>query len=321
METIEIREKLILDDESIEIRYKGVPLREDSNENDIRHTIKNFIDNHRHDNMLENVTILRTILRDYKEESLDVYFCNRKCSEAVRYDKLGNVNSFGFIKEIKEGSSYKYKITYDSILGLQLNYHNEIYDCDYLEKCSFDLSNLMKSISNLSSAGPIVINDTDKELIEIYKLFYKENPNFMKKDVNIRVQTMMSILAGFGITLDCDYAFSLMGKEKMPLSLGLMQMVQKLYPLGEVMEICDNIKLKDESREIIGIVGDSIRELIHDDDMDDALITISKVIYASRYNLSSKADINEIAKFTNRGLDEVKTSVQLVKKIEKRLDK
>ena len=87
------------------------------------------------------------------------------------------------------------------------------------------------------------------------------------------------------------------------------------------MEICDNIKLKDESREIIGIVGDSIRELIHDDDMDDALITISKVIYASRYNLSSKADINEIAKFTNRGLDEVKTSVQLVKKIEKRLDK
>ena len=294
METIEIREKLILDDESIEIRYKGVPLREDSNENEIRHTIKNFIDNHRHDNMLENVTILRTILRDYKEESLDVYFCNRKCSEAVRYDKLGNVNSFGFIKEIKEGSSYKYKITYDSILGLQLNYHNEIYDCDYLEKCSFDLSNLMKSISNLSSAGPIVINDTDKELIEIYKLFYKENPNFMKKDVNIRVQTMMSILAGFGITLDCDYAFSLMGKEKMPLSLGLMQMVQKLYPLGEVM---------------------------HDDDMDDALITISKVIYASRYNLSSKADINEIAKFTNRGLDEVKTSVQLVKKIEKRLDK
>ena len=321
METVRFSETLNFDDGSIEIKYEGVPLRKDIDVEEVRRMIRDFLDNHRHDNMLENVTILRTILRDYKEESLDVYFCNRKCSEAVRYDKLGNVNSFGFIKEIKEGSSYKYKITYDSILGLQLNYHNGIYDCDYLEKCSFDLSNLMKSISNLSSAGPIVINDTDKELIEIYKLFYKENPNFMKKDVNIRVQTMMSILAGFGITLDCDYAFSLMGKEKMPLSLGLMQMVQKLYPLGEVMEICDNIKLKDESREIIGIVGDSIRELIHDDDMDDALITISKVIYASRYNLSSKADINEIAKFTNRGLDEVKTSVQLVKKIEKRLDK
>ncbi len=81
-------------------------------------------------------------------------------------------------------------------------------------------------------------------------------------------------------------------------------------------------KLSEEPKNIIKIVGDTVSEAICDEeDKNEALITISKVIYARRYNLSSKADINEIAGFTNRGLDEVKTSVQLVKKIEKRLDK
>ncbi len=40
-----------------------------------------------------------------------------------------------------------------------------------------------------------------KVLIEIYKLFYNENPDFSLSNTSIKVQTMMSILAQFGITL------------------------------------------------------------------------------------------------------------------------
>lgn len=119
----------------------------------------------------------------------------------------------------------------------------------------------------------------------MYKLFYKENPDFSSKDINVKVQTMMSILAEFGITLDFDYAFCLWAKVKMPVSSKIEEMVQKMYPLGLVSEVKDNVKLAEEPRKIIEVVGDSIRDEISDeDDMKEALITISKVIHASRYN-------------------------------------
>ena len=319
METVRFSETLNFDDGSIEIKYKGVSLREDSNESEVRRMLRDFVDNHKHDDMLENVTILRTIFRDYMEESLDVYFCDKNGKEAVRYDNVCGVNGFGFIKEVKSDASCKYKIKYDSVSGLEIKWFNEAGN---IKKYSDDLSDIMKYISNLSNVDPIVINDNDKALIEIYKLFYKENPDFSSKDINVKVQTMMSILAEFGITLDCDYSFSLMTKLKMPFSLKLEEMVQKMYPFGVVDEVQDNIKLAEEPKKIIRIVGDSIRDVISlEDDMNDALITISKVIYAGRYNLSSDSDISEIAEFTNQSVDDVEASVQLVKRIEHKINK
>ena len=207
---------------------------------------------------------------------------------------------FVFIKD-----SLNCKIKYDSFLGLKLNYFNEAGN---IKKYTDDLSGIMKYIYALSNAKSIIINDNDKTLIEIYKLFYKENPDFSSKDINVKVQTMMSILAEFGITLDCDYTFDLIGKKKMPVSLKLEEMVHKMYPLGLVNEVKDNVKLAEEPKKIIEIVGDSIRDAIHDeDDMNEALITISKVIHASRYNLSSDDNVSEIAEFTNRSVDEVRS--------------
>ena len=55
--------------------------------------------------------------------------------------------------------------------------------------------------------------------------------------------------------------------------------------------------------------------------MNEALITISKVIHASGYNLSSDANVSEIAEFTNRSVDEVEASRQLVKRIEHKINK
>lgn len=317
METVKFSETLNFDDGSIEIKYEGVPLRKDIDEEEVRSMIRDFVDNHKHDNMLENVTILRTILRDYREEALKVCFCNKNGSETIDYTHIygtGLTNWFSFKKD-----SQNFKIKYDSVLGLELNYYDEFGN---IKKYTDDLSNIMKYISDLFNVGPIVINDNDKALIEIYKLFYKENPDFSSKDINIKVQTMMSILAGFNVTLDCDYSFSLMTKLKMPFSLKLEEMVQKMYPFGVVDEVKDNVKLAEEPKKIIEIVGNSIRDTISlEDDMNEALITISKVIHASRYNLSSKADIREIAEFTSRSVDDVEASVQLVKRIEHKINK
>ncbi len=217
------------DGESFEVRYEGIPKSKNIDEIEINRMIRDFIDNYKHTNMLENVTILRTILSDYIETGLELKYSKKDDSETVIYNHIYNTGLANWFLFIKDSQSYKIK--YDSILGLKLNYFNEAGN---IKKYTEDLSEIMKYISDLSSAGPIVINDTDKELIEIYKLFYKESPDFSSKDINIRVQTMMIILAEFGIALDCDYAFNLWEKVKMPVSLTLEAMVKKLYPFGRI---------------------------------------------------------------------------------------
>lgn len=327
METVRFSETLNFDDGSIEIKYKGVPLRKDIDENEVRRMMRDFVDNHKHDNMLENVTILRTIFRDYMEESLEVYFCDKNGSEFVQYDKSQSL--FLFKKVYKEFDEYDTKeitVEYNTKDGINLNYNSSKMTSVFSNRRSTvtkEIDNIMQYIYTLLIvAKAITLNDNDKALIEIYKLFYKEDPDFSSKDIKVKVQTMMSILAEFGITLDCDYSFSLMTKLKMPFSLKLEEMVQKMYPFGVVDEVQDNIKLAEEPKKIIRIVGDSIRDVISlEDDMNDALITISKVIYASRYNLSSDVDIREIAEYTNRSVDDVESSVQLVKRIEHKINK
>ena len=326
METVSFNEILNFDDGSIEIKYSGVPLRKDIDEEEVRRMIRDFVDNHKHNDMVENVTILRSILRDYIETSLTVSFCDKNGSEFVQYDN-GQL-LFLFKKSYKAFNEYNSKevtVEYNTKDGINLNYNHSdmgiVFSTRYPSVIE-EINSLMQHIDILlSKAKAITFNDNDKELIEIYKLFYKENPDFSSKDINVKVQTMMSILAEFGITLDCDYAFDLIGKKKMPLSLKLKEMVQKMYPFGVVSEVKDNVKLAEEPRKIIEVVGDSIRDAISDgENMNEALITISKVIHASRYNLSSDANISDIAEYTNRGVDDVESSMQLVKRIEHKIN-
>ena len=60
MGIIEINETHEFDDGSIEVKYEGIPLKEDINEKEVRRMVRDFIDNHKYDNMLENVIILST---------------------------------------------------------------------------------------------------------------------------------------------------------------------------------------------------------------------------------------------------------------------
>lgn len=109
-------------------------------------------------------------------------------------------------------------------------------------------------------------------------------------------------------------------KVKMPISLNLEQLVNKLFPLGEISDIDDPVKLADEPK--IKIVGECVREVINDGyNQDEALITISKVIHAGRYRLSSNANVKELSEFTNRTENEVESSIRLVKRIETKLNK
>ncbi len=324
MEPIIISKTLNFAKGSIEVRYKGIP-SVNADLDKIDALLEDFISNHRHNYMIENVSIVRTILTDCEEKLLVIFYQDEKGSELVKYD---NSNLFLYEKsQREENSEYydRYKIKYEPTNGIKLHYNNHETDvADYLgiELVSKEITEIMKQIYYLKNAKPIVLDTDDKALIEIYKLFYNENPDFSSKGINIKVQTMMPILAEFGISLEDDYGFSLCGKVKMPVSLNLEQRVNKLYPLGKVSSFEDGVKLAEEPKKIIKIVGETIKETItNEQNQNEVLITISKVIHAGRYCISSNSDVEKLSEFIESSTDKVESSIKLVKRIETRIDK
>lgn len=324
MEPIIISKTLNFAKGSIEVRYNGIP-SVNADLDKIDALLEDFISNHRHNYMIENVSIVRTILTNCEEKLLVIFYQDEKGSELVKYD---NSNLFLYEKsQREENSEYydRYKIKYEPTNGIKLHYNNHETDvADYLgiELVSKEITEIMKQIYYLKNAKPIVLDTDDKALIEIYKLFYNENPDFSSKGINIKVQTMMSILAEFGISLEDDYGFSLCGKVKMPVLLNLEQRVNKLYPLGKVSSFEDGVKLAEEPKKIIKIVGETIKETItNEQNQNEVLITISKVIHAGRYCISSNSDVKKLSEFIESSTDKVESSIKLVKRIETRIDK
>ena len=146
----------------------------------------------------------------------------------------------------------------DSSYGITMDYSGEIADMDNYsddQTTSENISKMMNHIYQLKRVHAIELNRDSKALVEIYKLFYNENPNFSDRSISVKVQTMMSILAEFGISLGDDYSFMNLPKLKLPLSLTLAELVKKLYPFGEINYIVEPVKLAEHSKNIIKIVG------------------------------------------------------------------
>ena len=217
MKPISISKTLNFAKGSIELRYIGIAANDNVDLDKIEALLDAFINNHRHNNMIENVSIVRTILKDCEEKQLVIFYQDEKGSELVKYD---NFNLLLYEKSKREeNNDYndRYKIKYESTGSIKLDYNNnkiDITGSPGIELISKEITETIKQIYYLKNTKAVILDINDKELIEIYKLFYNENPDFSSKDINIKVQTMMSILAEFGISLDDDYGFSLLGKNK-----------------------------------------------------------------------------------------------------------
>lgn len=86
MRPININKTLNFEEGSIEIRYNGMSINDTIDLDKINVLLEDFIKNHNHDSMIENVTIVRTILKDYEEKLLVIYYNDEKGSELVKYD-------------------------------------------------------------------------------------------------------------------------------------------------------------------------------------------------------------------------------------------
>ena len=323
--TIFNRNKEYENGDTFRFKFEGIISNQDVENEKVNRLIDSFVNEQTyHKDMLRNVSFIRTMLKDFKEELLVVEYTNRDGeSEIVKYDD-GRLLYFGCNnKNKKTGNTMSVEFSpYEDLNISFLDSALDVSIVDYPQSEYVDeqFCELIKHIRLLKNAEAIKLDRDSKALIEIYKLFYGENPNFSLSNINVRVQTMLSILEQFGVSLGDHYVFNLLGKAKMPISLNLEQLVSKLFPLGEITAIDDPFKLADETRNIIKAAGECVREVINDEyNSDDILITISKVIHAKTHILSSESDIKELSEFTNRTRSEIESSIKLVKRIENKI--
>lgn len=306
-----------------EFRYEGSQKSNNIDTNKVQELITKFMNQIRyHGNMITNVKLLRTIFRDYDEKVLVLSYQNGEFKETIKFD---NSHMSIFEKSEKDKDSefaegFIVKFTPDNNISFMFtDSKNNVIDYSNIKNMSDRITKVLQEINSLNQAKPIELNQEAKVIIEIYKLFYNQNPDFSNKNINIEIQTMLSILAEFGISVG-DYSFSLSGKRKIPMSMDLSNLVYELFPLGENTNIDNPVKLAKESKKTIMIVGEVIRNAIGDvNNQEEALITISKVIHAERYNLLSTASVDEVAKYTDCSQNEVESSMKLVKKINNKI--
>ena len=295
---------------NIEVRYEGLTRHQDIDVSQLDNELEEFIHTKCRNDMLKNIMMIRTILDSVEEKSLVVSYEDENTLEIVKYDCT---NLYFYQKQRKNKTL---EITYmPNHGGLQIkDNYCDLEDYSTVQTVFKELASAIDRIHDLTKVKKIILDENSKRMIEIYKVFYQENPNFQSKDINIRMQTMMSILSYFDLSV--GYDFCLLGKMMMPISLQLEQDVERLYPFGEIDEVEDNVSLVQEAKKEIEIIGEAIRENISGrKELNEKLITTSRVLHAKRYNLPSNCQVDAISDFVRRTPSEVKSTIKLVKQI------
>ncbi len=271
--------------------------------------------------MKRDVTFIRSILDTFIEKYLVVEYYNflENEYEIVQYENR-NLTFYKY-KKSKLGKELEVECKIGDGLGVRFfDSKNDLIDISSIEEKK-ELSNqALDQLVSLNNAREVYLSNDTKAIIEAYKLFYNENPDFSKEDINLKIQTMIIILNQFN--LFGDYQFSI--QDGMLESYKLTDMVNKLFLLGEVTVIKYPIEFKERAKEIIKIVGATIKEKVgKEESLNEVLLSISKTIYASNFDYSSLSDTEELVKYPNLELtsSEVKDSIRLVHSIYEKVEK
>ena len=263
-----------------------------------------------HSDIYKDIEFLRTILKEYEEKKLVVIYENADMREVIKYDN----SVLTWAHKVYKNSDKE--ISFNIEKGFEYN-KSKISD---FKNVASEVTVFLDRLTKLCDIKPRQINHEESVLISVYRAFYKENPDFTAENINLRIQTMMSILSAYNITI-CDYDSSSDFREKeYPESLHLLITVNSLFPYGE---ICDEkIKLDDKNKRIIESVGESIRNSVEDEsELDNTLVNISKTIHSLRYNICSDVDVDRMSECLNCPREEAEKNKELIKIINERIEK
>lgn len=302
----------------MEIRYFGT-VENDYNTKLLDEKIVQFISESLNSDIVRTVSSIRTILKDCEEQLLVI---EAKCEDYSIIVKYDNEKLFYFekIKKQSVDSSIISKVKYESECGMSFDFNDkensDVINSKSMKAMKDEFESVLTYIEELKHAKAIEINKDASIIIEVYKNFYGELPDFSDKKTNLKIQTMAFILTEYGYSIG-DYNFLL--NELTPTSISLDHLIYTLYPLGKI-DNNNDIKLSKDAINAIEIIRKELKNYIDDETkLEDILCLINKVLYINRYRLSSNASCVHISEYSNLTLEEVKDSKKILNKIKRKL--
>ena len=301
--------------DEIKFEYTGIPNKDVVDVKKTQELITKFFRQLNIRNLVENIEILKTILRDFDEKT---FVFNYKAGDTNEIVSFSEYELNYYLRREKHDDIYEnFEIDNDPIKGLNFNINNqkirELYFYNFSD-LSDKIDSILRKLYDIDGIQPIELDEDSKTLIEVYKIFYNENPDFSDSDINDKIQTMVVILRKFLIRCG-DYNFSYARGKKMPISQNLSNRVHRLFPFAEVSDIDEPIQIPTKYQNMIQIIGEGIRGAIKDtNNPEDALKNISRIIYAS-WSCFPSENVNQISNFANCSAYEVESNLKLIKKL------
>lgn len=272
--------------------------------------------------MQEKVSVLRTILKDCNEKDLSIVCESNGNKEIIQY--IDKTLKFYKIE------NQQYITTYQPHTGINFNYFldQEVSETGNKVDAQYLFSSMMDYVYKLKAIKTLELDKETKMLLEYYKFFYNEIPDFMDQNINFKFQTMMVILKNFGVILSDNYSNYSISADfgvSIPSSYALAYSIKNLFALENISEIDCPVELDKKTKKIIQIIGSEVKENTSNGvyTNNTMIANMCNIIYASEYNCPSNPTGYEIGKLSTDSkcsTGDVKSTAILIKKIKTKLN-
>lgn len=253
------------------------------------------------------IRYIRIIFRDYTEKELNVELCSEYDYKSVTIVD-NEIISYKMSKQLdiqldKVSANFEYNKTN----GVNFSLTNNDYLIDVLneknniiDKTVNEMNDLKYMLSNLN----MDLDRDEKLLIDIYKLFFGQYPDFTNKEDVDKAQSMMWLLNSQGIAFsEENFTTSSIGT---PCSLSLEHMIDRIIPFGKIDGYeGDKPKIQEYAFNIIESMGKIVRKYSEDfEDINSLLEKISIGLYIMSRNTPDNICSNIVSKFADCSIEE-----------------
>ena len=303
------KKQVKVDNTMLHFEFYGSPKEDNIDVTRIHNIIDNIFNTKNFDTNIEQIIYyIRIILHQYDEKFLLVevndldndYYAkvNLEDKKVTEYQKLRTLRL-----NSSEDVQMKIKFNENDGFSVHIPNHFNLINLLHLNDCQIQnvISSSYRLISNINEMKMLdnmYFNKEEKMLIDIYQMFFAENPDFSKKETVARIQSMMFILSKYNISLPNQDSFSMDNMQEYPICESIHTIIERLVPFGEIDRYRgDQVRFMPKVNNDIFKIGKLVTEFCSNyKERDKVLNSISSILYVID-NLPPYAKISDILNY------------------------
>ena len=313
---------------TLSVKYEGV--YRDLGEDRIQRAdmmVRRFFDRKKdYDNMYNNVEFFRTALKEFDEVLLTLDYVKGTDNEHTIYEG-GNLTSF-LRKQTIDDLILKSKYVKDGSISYSFNDAGKLPIETF---CDLNLRDFIDEFNNdlrdLDAVEPILLTRDDNIIIKMYYMIFDQMPDFSSSKTQDRIMKIVYLLSGFGFSFgEVSDCFTIR-KNGMPYSVKLSSDINRLYSIGLVEKLSNDIKFYDSVNDRIQIFKEMLNyytdpnKVLRKYNVDNLLLCLCKIMAAERNVLPDPNYNEKLSALSGFDSSDVSTYLSIEESVMKRTRK